>query len=129
MKMNNIGKFMKKILVCDDDPVTLNVVYRKLTGENLGEIITAGDGRQGIELATKNDFSLIITDLQMPYKTGLDLAAFLRSEQKKDTPIIVLSSEGLEHVVMEAFEIGVNDFINKPFSAGELIAKVRKFLL
>jgi CheY-like chemotaxis protein len=55
---------MKKILVCDDDPVTLNVVYMKLRNENFGEIQRAGDGKQGIDLVTANHFDLIITDLQ-----------------------------------------------------------------
>lgn len=119
---------MKKILVCDDDPVTLNVVYMKLKNENLGEIFKADDGKHGIELISKNNFDLIITDLQMPIQTGIDLARFVRKEQKKKTPIIVLSSEGLENVVHEAFEVGVNDFVTKPFSIKELIDKVKKLL-
>jgi DNA-binding response OmpR family regulator len=119
---------MKTILVCDDDPVTLNVVYMKLKHENLGEIVRAGDGKQGINLISKNNFDLIITDLQMPFHSGLDLAKYVRRELKRNTPIIVLSSEGLENVVMEAFEIGVNDFVTKPFSPKELITKVKNLL-
>jgi DNA-binding response OmpR family regulator len=119
---------MKKILVCDDDPVTLNVVYMKLKNENFGEIQRAGDGKQGIDLVTSNHFDLVITDLQMPYKSGLELSHHIRKELKRNTPIIVLSSEGLENIVHEAFEIGVNDFIIKPFSHQELISKVKKLL-
>ena len=119
---------MKKILVCDDDPVTLNVVYMKLKNENFGEIIKAGDGKQGIDLISENHFDLIITDLQMPLQTGLDLALYVRRDQKRNTPIIVLSSEGLENIVLEAFEIGVNDFVTKPFSIKELIDKVKKLM-
>ena len=119
---------MKKILVCDDDPVTLSVVCLKLQNENLGETVRASDGKQGIELVAKNDFDLIITDLQMPFKTGLDLAIYVRKELKKNTPIIVLSSEGLENIVLEAFEIGVNDFVTKPFSPKELTTKARNLL-
>jgi DNA-binding response OmpR family regulator len=119
---------MKKILVCDDDPVILNVVYTKLKSENFGEVVRAIDGKQGIDLISENHFDLIITDLQMPLQTGLDLALYVRRQQKKNTPIIVLSSEGLENVVMEAFEIGVNDFVTKPFSVKELVDKVKKLL-
>lgn len=119
---------MKKILVCDDDPVTLNVVYMKLTNEGLGEVIRAGDGKQGIDLLSKNDFDLIITDLQMPYQSGIDLARHVRKVLKKNIPIIVLSSEGLEQIVLEAFQVGVNDFVNKPFSAKELIMKAKNLL-
>jgi two-component system response regulator VicR len=119
---------MKKILVCDDDPVTLNVVYMKLRNENFGEIIRAGDGQQGIDLVSDNKFDLVITDLQMPYKSGLELSHYIRKEMKLNVPIIVLSSEGLENVVHEAFAIGVNDFIIKPFSHQELITKVKNLL-
>jgi DNA-binding response OmpR family regulator len=119
---------MKKILVCDDDPVTLNIVCAKLKNENLGDVIQAIDGKQGIELVSGNHFDLIITDLQMPSQTGLDLSLYVRKQLKKNTPIIVLSSEGLENVVLEAFEIGVNDFVTKPFSVKELIDKVKKLL-
>jgi DNA-binding response OmpR family regulator len=64
----------------------------------------------------------------MPLQTGLDLALYVRKDQKRNTPIIVLSSEGLENIVLEAFEIGVNDFVTKPFSIKELIDKVKKLL-
>jgi DNA-binding response OmpR family regulator len=119
---------MKKILVCDDDPVSLSIVYTKFKNENFGEIVKAMDGKQGIDLIAENHFDLIITDLQMPLQTGLDLSIYVRKQQKKDTPIIILSSEGMESVVLEAFEIGVNDFVTKPFSVKELIDKAKKLL-
>lgn len=119
---------MKKILVCDDDLVSLSIVCTKLKNENFGEIIKATDGMQGIDFVNENHFDLIITDLQMPLKTGLDLSLHVRKVQKKDTPIIILSSEGQEDVVLEAFEIGVNDFVTKPFSIKELIDKAKKLL-
>jgi DNA-binding response OmpR family regulator len=119
---------MSRILVCDDDIVTLNVVRLKLTSANIATVITAEDGEQGIELIKKEDFDLIITDLQMPYKSGLELVRAVRHQFKKKTPIIVLSSDGLEDIVMEALQLGVDDFITKPFNANELLLRVKKLL-
>lgn len=119
---------MRKILVCDDDAVIMNVVCTKLKNENFGEITTAGDGKDAIDLASKNTFDLIITDLQMPFQSGLDLIRHVRKVLQIETPIIVLSSEGLENVVMEAFELGANDFITKPFSSKELVIRVKNIL-
>jgi DNA-binding response OmpR family regulator len=119
---------MRKILVCDDDPVILNVVCTKLKNENFGEITTAGDGKDAVDLISKNTYDLIITDLQMPFQSGLDVIKHVRRVLKINTPIIVLSSEGLENIVMEAFDMGVNDFITKPFSSKELIIRVKNIL-
>jgi DNA-binding response OmpR family regulator len=119
---------MSRILVCDDDIVTLNVVRLKLTSANIASVTTAEDGEQGIELVKKEDFDLIITDLQMPYKSGLELVRAVRHQMKKKTPIIVLSSDGLEDIVMEALQLGVDDFITKPFNANELLLRVKKLL-
>jgi DNA-binding response OmpR family regulator len=119
---------MKKILVCDDDIVTLNVVRLKLTSANVASVVTAEDGEQGIARLKEGDFDLIITDLQMPYTSGLELVKVVRHQMKKKTPIIVLSSDGLEDIVMEALQLGVDDFITKPFNANELLLRVKKLL-
>jgi DNA-binding response OmpR family regulator len=119
---------MSRILVCDDDIVTLNVVRLKLTSANIATVTTAEDGEQGITMIKNEDFDLIITDLQMPYKSGLELVKAVRHQMKKKTPIIVLSSDGLEDIVMEALQLGVDDFITKPFNANELLLRVKKLL-
>ena len=119
---------MKRILVCDDDEILMTVVCSRLTSENLGEVVSAMDGRQAKSLLAEQNFDLIITDLHMPFHTGLEVTTYVRKELKKNTPIIVLSGEGLENVVLQAFEIGANDFITKPFNPGQLIMQVKKLL-
>lgn len=117
-----------KILVCDDDEALVSMVRFKLTRENLGEVMKALDGRAAKLLLKENDFDLIITDIHMPFHSGLEITSFVRHELKKETPIIVLSAEGLENTVLQAFEIGANDFITKPFSPAELAVRVRRIL-
>lgn len=117
-----------KILVCDDDEALVSMIRFKLTRENLGEIIKATDGREAKTLLRENDFDLIITDIHMPFHSGLEITSFIRQELKRDTPIIVLSAEGLENTVLQAFEIGANDFITKPFSPAELAVRVKRIL-
>lgn len=117
-----------KILICDDDEALVSMIRFKLTRENLGEIIKAMDGREAKSQLRENDFDLIITDIHMPFHSGLEITSFIREELKKDTPIIVLSAEGLENTVLQAFAIGANDFITKPFSPAELAVRVKRIL-
>lgn len=117
-----------KILICDDDEALVSMVRFKLRREDLGEVVKAMDGREAKALLRENDFDLIITDIHMPFHSGLEITSFVREELKKDTPIIVLSAEGLENTVLQAFEIGANDFITKPFSPAELAVRVRRIL-
>ncbi len=117
-----------KILLCDDDEALVSMVRFKLSRENLGEVIKALDGREAKALLKENDFDLIITDIHMPFNSGLEITSFVRQTLNKDTPIIILSAEGLENTVLQAFEIGANDFITKPFSPAELAVRVRRIL-
>lgn len=117
-----------KILVCDDDEALVSMIRFKLTRENLGEVIKANDGKEAKALLQEQDFDLVITDIHMPYHSGLEITNLIRNELKKSTPIIVLSAEGLENTVLQAFEIGANDFITKPFSPAELAVRVKRIL-
>ena len=117
-----------EILFCDDDEAIVSMVRFKLTRENIGNVTNAPDGRKAKQLLTERAFDLVITDIHMPFHSGLELVTFIRKELKKDTPIIVLSAEGLEETVLQAFNIGANDFISKPFSPAELVIRVKRLL-
>jgi DNA-binding response OmpR family regulator len=117
-----------KILVCDDDDALTSMIRFKLSRENLGEVIKASDGREAKSLLQEQDFDLVITDIHMPFHSGLEITSFIRNTLKKATPIIVLSAEGLENTVLQAFEIGANDFVTKPFSPAELVMRVKRIL-
>jgi DNA-binding response OmpR family regulator len=117
-----------RILVCDDDEVLMTMIRFKLSRENLGEIVKAVDGRDAINLLRKEHFDLIITDIHMPFHSGLELISVVRQELKLDTPIIVLTAEGLEETLMHAYDLGANDFIAKPFSPAELTIRVKHLM-
>jgi DNA-binding response OmpR family regulator len=117
-----------KILVCDDDKAVLSTVRFKLSRENLGEVMTAADGREAIALLKHHDFDLIMTDINMPFASGLEITTFVRQKLGKKTPILVLSAEGLEDTVLQAFELGADDFVAKPFSLGELVLRVKRLI-
>ena len=117
-----------QILICDDDETMVSMVRFKLSRENLGEVTKAMDGREAMALLQTNDYDLIITDIHMPFHSGLEILTHVRQDLKKNTPIIVISAEGLENTVLQAFELGANDFITKPFSPAELAVRVRRIL-
>jgi DNA-binding response OmpR family regulator len=119
---------MKKILVCDDDQVTLNVIVMKLRANSDWQITTAQDGQEAIASLSSETFDLVITDMQMPFKSGIDVVTHIRKVQRLKTPIIILSSEGMEHIVIQAFELGVNDYMTKPCNAADLVIKVKALL-
>jgi len=117
-----------RILICDDDEALVSMIRFKLMREEIGEIDKTLDGREAMELLKQNQYDLIITDIHMPFHSGLEIITFVRTQLKKATPIIVLSAEGLEETVLQAFEIGANDFLSKPFSPAELMVRVKRLI-
>jgi DNA-binding response OmpR family regulator len=117
-----------RILVCDDDEALVSMIRFKLTRDNLGEVTKAVDGREAKAFLSEQQFDLVITDIHMPFHSGLEIITFIRTELKQNVPIIVLSAEGLENTVLQAFDLGVSDFITKPFSPAELAVRVKRLL-
>ncbi len=118
----------KKILVCEDDEVLSSMIQFKLSKETLGEVIKVTNGRDAKEVISENDIDLVISDIHMPFVSGMQLLEYTRKDLQKDTSFIMLSAEGLESTVMEAFDLGVTDFLTKPFSPGELAMRVKRLL-
>ncbi|MBC8054273.1 MAG: response regulator [Sphingobacteriaceae bacterium] len=119
---------MAKVLVIEDEELMIKALEFRLKKDGY-DVQLARDGAQGIEILDNNTFDLVITDIMMPFVSGLEVVSYIKSHPiMKDTPVIVLSSIGLERVVMEAFELGVDDFITKPFNLGELVIRVKKFV-
>jgi DNA-binding response OmpR family regulator len=116
-----------KVLVCDDEEVVLKVVQVALKDQN-ADVTLARDGRQALQLLKGDPYDLIITDIHMPHYNGDDVLKLVREEQKRDTPIVMLSSDGEEEVIALALKQGVNDFIVKPIDSQKLLKKIRRFL-
>ena len=119
---------MKKILICDDDEVLLATIRVRLTEDNLGEIFLARDGLQALNLLREQDYDLVITDIHMPYHNGDEVLNFIRVEQRKNTPIVMISTDAAEEVKALAKKMGVNEFITKPAKPKEVSRLVRRLL-
>jgi len=117
-----------KVLVVEDERMMLKVIEFRLRKDGF-DVQIAEDGKSAMDLIKNWQPDIVITDIMMPYVSGLELIAFVRDELKRSIPIIVLSAVGLEKTVVEAFGLGADDFITKPFSAEELSIRVRKNLL
>jgi CheY-like chemotaxis protein len=114
------------ILIIEDDKLTLSAVQHSL--ENMGYTTAiAKSGEEAIELIQKKEFDLIITDIMMPGISGLSLVTVLRQVHLVFTPIIIMSTLKNGPLLDAAFKAGANDFLNKPFTAEELKAKLRKY--
>ena len=115
-----------KILVAEDEPLMLMTIEAKLN--NLGfEVVAVSDGQQALKILETYQPDLIITDILMPYTSGLELIGIVKSKNTK-LPIIVLSGLGEEEIVLEAFNLGADDFLTKPFKPIDLELRVKRLL-
>ena len=116
-----------KILVAEDEPLMLMAIEAKLKNEGF-DVVGVADGREALKVLENFVPDLIITDILMPYTSGLELISIVKSSQNKKLPIIVLSGLGQENTVMEAFQLGADDFLTKPFNPVELSVRVKRLL-
>jgi two-component system alkaline phosphatase synthesis response regulator PhoP len=116
---------VKTILVVDDEPQIAEIArdYLRLAGF---DVIVAGDGVRALETARGRRPDLVVLDLGLPGLDGLDVARALR--QESDVPIIMLTARVTEDDRLQGLEIGADDYITKPFSPRELVARVRAVL-
>jgi two-component system, OmpR family, alkaline phosphatase synthesis response regulator PhoP len=113
----------KKVLIVEDDHDIAHLVQLHLT--DLGcQCDLADDGEDGLEKALKNTYDLIILDLMLPNVDGMEICREVRSE-KKYTPIMMLTSRSEELDRVLGLELGADDYLTKPFSVRELIARVK----
>ena len=115
-----------KILIAEDDSLMAALIEANLKSEGY-EVIVTTDGREALKKFETENPDLIITDILMPFTSGLELIGIVKSNYEKKTPIIVLSGMGQEAIVMEAFELGADDFLTKPFNPIELSMRVKRF--
>ena len=117
---------MKKIIIIEDDPAIRKGLVEAFTNENF--IVSEADsGDKGFDMARKNDFDIIILDLILPGKDGIEICKDLRSEGVK-TPIIMVTSRKEEIDKILGLEIGADDYVTKPFSIRELLARVKALI-
>ena len=114
-----------KILVCEDEEMLLTSLEFRLRKQGF-EVIRAIDGQEAKDKVKSEMPDLVIADIMMPHVSGLQLTTFIRNEMKSTVPIIMISALGNDDTVLEAFQLGANDFISKPFKPIELVLRIKK---
>lgn len=116
----------KRILVVEDDPSISLGLRMNLEAEGYS-VQVADDGEAGLELARTRDVDLIVLDVMLPKLNGFEVLKLLRAEDQI-TPVIVLSARDTELDVVMGLELGAEDYVTKPFSLAELLARVKAVL-
>lgn len=118
----------KKILLAEDNS-TLSLLLKFRLEKEGYEPLIAENGKVAIELIEQHEPALILTDIMMPFVSGLEVISHVRNKLEMKVPIIVFSAAGQEEMVLKAFNLGANDFMGKPFSPNELIIRVKRLLI
>jgi DNA-binding response OmpR family regulator len=114
------------ILIIEDDPTILRVVKDNCVTRG-HQVITARQGEEGLDLALNAGPDLILLDLMLPKINGYEICRSIRAENLT-MPILMLTAKGQEDDIVRGLEVGADDFITKPFSMRELMARVQAFL-
>ncbi|MBQ4915170.1 response regulator transcription factor [Maribacter sp. MMG018] len=116
---------MKNILIIEDDPEIIKLLEIHLT-DLIYKTSKAMDGEIGLQMALENDYDMILLDLTLPTMDGVEICKKLRAV--KNTPIIMLTAKSEEIDRVLGLEIGADDYITKPFSIRELLARIKAVL-
>ena len=111
-----------KILICDDEVLIRDVIKEYLIMDNY-EVMEASNGIEAIDVVNNNNIDLVVMDIMMPKMDGYQ--AIKEIKKIKDVPFIVLSARSEEFDKLIGFDIGIDDYVTKPFSPKELIARIK----
>jgi DNA-binding response OmpR family regulator len=119
---------MSRILVIEDDPDIVELVRFNLENEGF-DVVSATGGKSGLEALRRGDFHLVLLDLMLPQLSGLEVCKEIRREKKLESlPVIMLTARGDEADRVIGLELGADDYISKPFSVREMVARVKALL-
>jgi two-component system alkaline phosphatase synthesis response regulator PhoP len=116
-----------KLLLADDDQLLASLLHFRLKKAGY-EVKICTDGKSVKNYLETEKPDVIVTDIMMPYFSGLEITDYVRNELELEVPIIILSSAGNEENVLSAFKLGANDFLAKPVSPAELLLRLKKEL-
>jgi two-component system, OmpR family, alkaline phosphatase synthesis response regulator PhoP len=117
-----------KILIADDEPDILDIISYNLEKEGF-EVITAKDGQQALDLSKANRPDLVILDIMMPYKSGIEVCNLLRMiPEFRKTPIAILTAMSDESSHIKGLDSGADDYISKPISPKVLVSRINALL-
>ncbi|WP_446897181.1 response regulator transcription factor [Clostridium sp. LBM24168] len=116
---------MKKILIIEDD-LSIAELQKDYLEINEFEVTICTDGLEGLDMLNKEDFDLLILDIMLPKINGYSILQNIRD--KKDIPVLLVSAKKEEIDKIKGFSLGADDYITKPFSPGELVARVKSHI-
>lgn len=120
---NGTGDSTVRVLVIEDEPRIQQILARGFARSGI-EVQHAADGRSGLERALRSDVDLVVLDLLLPELDGLTVLRVLH-ERRSDLPVVVLSARSDLRTKLQGFNLGASDYVAKPFSIEELVARVR----
>lgn len=118
---------IKKIVIAEDNSLLSSLLQFRLEKEGY-KLLIAENGKDAIELIEQHQPELILTDIMMPFVSGLEVISHVRNKLNMLTPIIVFSAAGQEEIVLKAFNLGGTDFMSKPISPNELVIRIKRLL-
>lgn len=113
-----------KILVCEDNLLMLKTIEFTLKKHGY-EVVNAVDGDQGIKALKNEQIDVLITDINMPYNSGLELIQFIKSNMNKKIPVIIVTGITVEETRQHAKELGAVNYVTKPFDPEILVEMIR----
>ncbi|QHT69903.1 response regulator [Rhodocytophaga rosea] len=118
-----------RVLIAEDNRVN-QMITSKVLKDHGYEGVIASDGKQAIEQLQHNNFDIVLMDIQMPEMDGYQAIKYIRQHmaEKKTIPIIALTAHAIKEEIEKCFFAGVNDYVSKPFSPGELIRKIENWV-
>ncbi len=115
-----------KILIAEDDELMLKTLEFRLKKDG-HVLLLARDGKEALAMLDEHQPDLVITDIMMPYSSGMEIVGYIKQKYQHTMRVIILSGMGQENVILEAFRLGADDYITKPFSPNELSVRVNRF--
>lgn len=115
----------RQILLAEDDDMLASLLNYRLEKGGY-DVVLKNDGKEVKSWLDQSLPDIIVSDIMMPYFSGIELVDYIRNELKSTIPIILISSASNEENVLSAFEMGANDFISKPVSPSELLVRVSR---
>ena len=119
-----------RLLVVDDSQIMRRIITGSLSKLDIAgpDIVEASNGQEALDaLAQQSDIGLVLMDWNMPVMTGIEAVEQIRANQNT-TPIVMVTTEGEKHKVIEAIKAGANDYLVKPFNPKDIQTKLEKFL-
>ncbi|MFN3850202.1 MAG: PleD family two-component system response regulator [Spirosomataceae bacterium] len=116
-----------KVILCEDNDILRKTLSFFLESKGFN-VTQFANGREALISIEQNNYDIILTDINMPGGSGMEITQHVRSTLKRKTPIIIFTSSNIEQTELESFDLGANEFIAKPVSPLVLLVRMNKLL-